>query len=108
MTDQTTSTAPGAHPARLPALSAFSLPTALVVTQDGQVIARAGDVDAVHPLASVTKPLVVWSALVAIDRKEYSNAEIVTSETVLRPGDKAVILAERDSIEAARALCASL
>lgn len=68
MTDQTTSTAPGAHPARLPALSAFSLPTALVVTQDGQVIARAGDVDAVHPLASVTKPLVVWSALVAIDR----------------------------------------
>ncbi len=48
------------------------------------------------------------SALVAIDRKEYSNAEIVTSETVLRPGDKAVILAERDSIEAARALFASL
>ena len=68
MTDQTTSTAPGAHPARLPALSAFSLPTALVVTQDGQVIARAGDVDAVYPLASVTKPLVVWSALVAVDR----------------------------------------
>lgn len=65
---ETTSTAPGAHPARLPALSAFSLPTALVVTQDGQVIARAGDVDAVHPLASVTKPLVVWSALVAVDR----------------------------------------
>lgn len=65
---ETTSTAPGAHPDRLPALSAFSLPTALVVTQDGQVIARAGDVDAVHPLASVTKPLVVWSALVAIDR----------------------------------------
>ena len=48
------------------------------------------------------------SALVAIDRKEYSNAEIVTSETVLRPGDKAVILAERDSVEAARALFASL
>lgn len=48
------------------------------------------------------------SALVAIDRKEYSNAEIVTSETVLRPGDKAVILAECDSIEAARALFASL
>ena len=65
---ETTSTAPGAHPDRLPALSAFSLPTALVVTQDGQVIARAGDVDAVHPLASVTKPLVVWSALVAVDR----------------------------------------
>ena len=39
-----------------------------IFTQDGQVIARAGDVDAVHPLASVTKPLVVWSALVAIDR----------------------------------------
>ena len=65
---ETTSTAPGAHQDRLPALSAFSLPTALVVTQDGQVIARAGDVDAVHPLASVTKPLVVWSALVAVDR----------------------------------------
>lgn len=65
---ETTSTAPGAHPDRLPALSAFSLPTALVVTQDGQVIARAGDVDAVHPLASVTKPLVVWSALVAVNR----------------------------------------
>ena len=65
---ETTPTAPGAHPDRLPALSAFSLPTALVVTQDGQVIARAGDVDAVHPLASVTKPLVVWSALVAVDR----------------------------------------
>ncbi len=68
MTDQTTSTALGSHQDRLPALSAFSLPTALVVTQDGQVIARAGDVDAVHPLASVTKPLVVWSALVAVDR----------------------------------------
>ncbi|QQO77163.1 serine hydrolase domain-containing protein [Actinomyces sp. HMT897] len=65
---ETTPTAPGAHPDRLPALSAFSLPTALVVAQDGQVIARAGDVDAVHPLASVTKPLVVWSALVAVDR----------------------------------------
>ena len=65
---ETTPTAPGAHQDRLPALSAFSLPTALVVTQDGQVIARAGDVDAVHPLASVTKPLVVWSALVAVDR----------------------------------------
>lgn len=65
---ETTSTAPGAHPDRLPALSAFSLPTALVVTQDGQVVARAGDVDAVHPLASVTKPLVVWSALVAVNR----------------------------------------
>ena len=56
----------------LPALSAFPFPTALVVTgapaTDGGVLIEAGDVDEVFPLASVTKPIVAWSALVAVDR----------------------------------------
>ena len=56
----------------LPALSAFPFPTALVVTgapaTDGGVLIEAGDVDEVFPFASVTKPIVAWSALVAVDR----------------------------------------
>lgn len=52
----------------LPSLSRFDFPTALVVTQSGRVLACAGAVDEVFPFASVTKPLVAWSALVAVDR----------------------------------------
>ena len=54
--------------AALPSLSRFDFPTALVVTQGGRVLACAGAVDEVFPFASVTKPLVAWSALVAVDR----------------------------------------
>ena len=42
----------------LPALSRFDFPTALVVTGRGEVLALAGAVDEVFPLASVTKTLV--------------------------------------------------
>ena len=56
----------------LPALADFPFPTALVVTDvlatDGGVLYEAGDFDEVFPFASVTKPIVAWSALVAVDR----------------------------------------
>lgn len=52
----------------LPALAGFDFPTALVVCQGGRVIAEAGAVMEVLPLASVTKPIVAWSVLVAVER----------------------------------------
>lgn len=56
----------------LPALADFPFPTALVVTgapaPDGGALYESGDVDEIFPFASVTKPIVAWSALVAIDR----------------------------------------
>ena len=56
----------------LPALAAFPFPTALVVTGRSAagegVLLEAGDVDEVFPFASVTKPIVAWAALVAVDR----------------------------------------
>ena len=56
----------------LPALAAFPFPTALVVTgapaPDDGVLYESGDVDEIFPFASVTKPIVAWSALVAVDR----------------------------------------
>ncbi|QPL05198.1 MULTISPECIES: serine hydrolase domain-containing protein [Actinomyces] len=64
----------------LPALSRFTFPTALVVTQAGRVIARAGAVDEVFPLASVTKPLVAWSALVAVERGMLDLEDPATPE----------------------------
>ncbi|WP_366180911.1 serine hydrolase domain-containing protein [Actinomyces timonensis] len=52
----------------IPALGLFDFPTALVVTEGGRIIAEAGDLGAVFPLASVTKPIVAWSALIAVER----------------------------------------
>ena len=56
----------------LPAMADFPFPTALVVTgapaPDGGVLHESGDVDEIFPFASVTKPIVAWSALVAVDR----------------------------------------
>ena len=56
----------------LPALADFPFPTALVVTgapaPDDGVLYESGDVDEIFPFASVTKPIVAWSALVAVDR----------------------------------------
>ncbi|CAM3004318.1 serine hydrolase [Actinomyces slackii] len=52
----------------LPALAAFDFPLALVVTSGGAVLGEAGRVDEVFPLASVTKPIVAWAALVAVER----------------------------------------
>ena len=63
----------GAAAAALPALADFDFPVAVVVSDlgaDGSVrtILEAGEVDEVLPFASVTKPIVAWSALVAADR----------------------------------------
>ena len=56
----------------LPALADFPFLTALVVTgapaPDGGALYESGDVDEIFPFASVTKPIVAWSALVAVDR----------------------------------------
>ena len=56
----------------LPAMADFPFPTALVVTgapaPDGGALYESGDVDEIFPFASVTKPIVAWSALVAVDR----------------------------------------
>ncbi|BAW92207.1 beta-lactamase [Actinomyces sp. Chiba101] len=52
----------------LPALGLFDFPTALVVTEAGRIITEAGEVDAVLPFASVTKPIVAWAALIAVER----------------------------------------
>ncbi|OMG10797.1 penicillin-binding protein [Actinomyces naeslundii] len=56
----------------LPALADFPFPTALVVTgapaPDGGALYESGDVDEIFPFASITKPIVAWSALVAVDR----------------------------------------
>ena len=68
----TTPDTPQAPAPALPALAAFPFPTALVVTGrsaagDG-VLLEAGDNDEIFPFASVTKPIVAWAALVAVDR----------------------------------------
>ena len=68
-------TAPDTPQTQAPALLAladFPFPTALVVTgapaPDGGALYESGDVDEIFPFASVTKPIVAWSALVAVDR----------------------------------------
>ena len=45
-----------------------SFDVALVLRVEGGVLYSHGDVDRVFPLASVTKPIVAWSALVAVER----------------------------------------
>ena len=57
----------------LPALAAFDFPVAVMASEletDGstRVLAEAGEVDEIFPFASVTKPIVAWSALVAVER----------------------------------------
>ena len=57
----------------LPALAQFDFPVAMIaseLTVDGRVrtLVEAGQIDEVFPFASVTKPIVVWSALVAVER----------------------------------------
>ena len=66
---------PAALPAAtaLPALSAFDFPVAVMASEletDGstRVLVEAGEVDEIFPFASVTKPIVAWSALVAVER----------------------------------------
>lgn len=40
---------------------------AAVVTRDGGTVASRGDLDGIFPLASVTKPLVAYAALIAVE-----------------------------------------
>ena len=54
--------------ASLSALAEFDFPTALMVSQGGQVLAQGGQVESDFAFASVTKPLVAWSAAVAYER----------------------------------------
>ena len=65
------SPSPAASPSpatSLSALAEFDFPTALVVSQGGQVLAQGGQVESDFAFASVTKPLVAWSAAVAYER----------------------------------------
>ena len=57
----------------LPVLAGFSFPVAVVASEldaDGRTrtLIEAGEVDEIFPFASVTKPIVAWSALVAVER----------------------------------------
>ena len=45
-----------------------SFDVALVLRVGGDVVYSRGDVDRAFPLASVTKPIVAWSVLVAVER----------------------------------------
>jgi len=63
----------GAALAALPALAQFDFPVAMIaseLTVDGRVrtLVEAGQIDEVFPFASVAKPIVAWSALVAVKR----------------------------------------
>lgn len=63
----------GAALEALPALAQFDFPVAMIaseLTVDGRVrtLVEAGQIDEVFPFASVTKPIVAWSALVAVER----------------------------------------
>ena len=63
----------GAALAALPAFAQFDFPVAMIaseLTVDGRVrtLVEAGQIDEVFPFASVTKPIVAWSALVAVER----------------------------------------
>ena len=46
--------------------------------------------------------------LIAVDRREYGEAEVVTHDTVLYPGDEAVIAADHDVIEDVQEVFANL
>ena len=62
-----------AGPRAVPVLAGFSFPVAVVASEldaDGRArtLIEAGEVDEIFPFASVTKPIVAWSALVAVER----------------------------------------
>ena len=62
-----------AAPRAVPALAGFGFPVAVVASEldtDGRArtLIEVGDVDEIFPFASVTKPIVAWSALVAVER----------------------------------------
>lgn len=46
--------------------------------------------------------------LIAVDRREYGEAEVITHDTVLYPGDEAVIAADHDVIEDVQEVFANL
>ena len=48
------------------------------------------------------------SLLIAVDRREYGEAEVATDDMVLYPGDKAVVVAEHDIVDDVRAVFGAL
>lgn len=58
------------------------------------------------PVSSIELP--EGSIIAAVDRRTFGDAEIVTEDTVLYPGDKAVVLAEHDVVDEVRSVFKSL
>ena len=73
MTRSASSPDRSAAPRAVSALAGFGFPVAVVASEldtDGRArtLIEVGDVDEIFPFASVTKPIVAWSALVAVER----------------------------------------
>lgn len=67
---------------------------------------RHFDMEAGVPVDMIEMP--EGSMLVAVDRREYTEAEVASDDTVLYPGDKAVVVAERDVVDKVRAVFGGL
>lgn len=74
--------AAGAGGAIETALEAFGFPVAVVLSAGGEQLGRWGEVEREFPFASVTKPLVAWSALVAVERGMLSLQAAVGRELI--------------------------
>lgn len=68
MTSDNADALPATLPTTLPALERLSFAHALVVTEAGCTLMEEGEVTRVFPFASVTKPIVAWAALIAVER----------------------------------------
>ena len=58
------------------------------------------------PISEIDMP--EGSLIAAVDRRTYGDAEVATEDTVLYPGDKAVVLAEHDVVDKVRAVFKAL
>lgn len=78
--DVTAAKPAGADTAIAAALEGFGFPVAVVLSGGGEELGRWGEVERDFPFASVTKPLVAWSALVAVERGMLSLESPVARE----------------------------